>query len=549
MRATAWSLFAGCLCAALPAQMSGTYVIDAAGSGTSFRSFTEAVNALFVNGVSGACDMLVMPGTYTESVLIPPIAGASPQNRILFRAAQGPGTVSLAGGAGDTIAMVGVAFLRTQSLIFDGIDFTGASGHAISATTFCEDIEIRDCTFTGNHRSNAPGEWRHALIVSENSGSEVGWRVHHNRMQIPARTNRGTYGIYLSNGGGWDFSDNEVDLNGCDYGLWLINNNRRLDTVWNNLFYGSLATAGGTYANNVCVIRADISNYENDFVHNTFVVNIPGNGCCIATGGYGSGTQTVQNRIFGNIFQLTGAGAAIVTDATAPFLADGNLFWAPGGEIGRLGANNPGPTSLAAWQAASGRDAASVQADPLLINITTAPYDLRPTPNSPVAGVAVNTPTYVTTDHQNRLRDTTPDAGAYELSGFAVYGTGCAGTGGAVPAMGSSGTVALGSNNFAITLSNGLPNALAVLLGGGSRTQSTFGALPFALGGNCFLNASPDATNVVFTDPNGAAPAPLNIPNNPGLLGNSIFFQWAVLDPGSGSAYGIATTAGGALQL
>src|SRR5262245_35938019 len=120
----------------LPAQLSGTFVVDPGGNGA-FRTLSEAVNALFVNGINGDVTLAILPGTYTESVLVPPIPGSA-SFRITFHALVGPGTVLLSGSAGDTIALVGVAFRHNRGLVFDGLDFVGAPGHAISGTTFCE---------------------------------------------------------------------------------------------------------------------------------------------------------------------------------------------------------------------------------------------------------------------------------------------------------------------------------------------------------------------------------------------------------------------------
>jgi hypothetical protein len=529
--------------------MSGTYQVDPAGGPGTFPTITAAINSLFVNGIAGPVDLLIHPGTYTESVLVPPIAGTSAQNTVTLKSLQGPGTVQLNGAAGDTFALIGVAFANLRYLVFDGLDFAGAPGHAISATSFVEAIEIRDCTFAPGHRSTAPGEFRHALIVSENSGNEVGWHVHHNRLTIPNRTNRTAYGVYLSNGGGWNFHDNDIDLGGCDYGLWLINNNRRVDTIWNNLFYGSLANSGGTSANSTCAIRADISNYENDFAHNTFAVLIPNQGCCIASGGFGSGTSTVMNRVHGNVFLLLAGGTCLMTDTNGLVRADGNVYWAPAGEIGRVGSTGAGHTTIASWQAATSQEPNSLQADPLLLNPAGSPLDLHPAPNSPVRDAARNTPAVVVTDHDGRLRDAAPDCGAYELSGFALYGTGCAGTAGLVPALGSQGSVALGSTTFAVTLGQGAASSLALLFGGLSRTQSGPVSLPFALGGGCAVLASPDAVRTAFTDPAGATSAGLGIPNRASLVGTNVYFQWAVVDPAAPSTYGVTVSNAGALQL
>lgn len=545
-----FSLLAAVACtAALPAQLSGTYTIDPSGA-ANFRSFTEAVNAMFVAGINGPVDVAVLPGTYTESVLVPPIPGTD-QHRITFRAVVGAGTVQLNGAAGNTFALLGVAFAKNSSITWDGFDFVSAPGHAISGSTFCENMEIRNCTFGPNHRANATGEFRHALIVGESSGSDGGWHVHHNTFTVPNYTNRTTYGIYLQNGGGWDIHDNEWDLNGCTYGIYLINNNRTLDKIWNNLFYGSLYATTSTSFSSVAAVKLDVSNYDNDVVHNTFLVTIPTTGCLIATGGL-SGTSPATNRIHGNIMMLTGAGTCIVaSSSTVPIVSDGNVFWAPAGEVGRVGSNATTSVlyqNLAAWQSGAGVDTASVEADPLFLS-TGTPLNLRVAPGSPSTNLAVNTPVYVTTDFDGRLRDATPDAGAFESTSFAIFGSGCPGTGGLVPMIGSSGTVALGSTNFSVDLSNAAPNTLAILIGGVSRTMAGPIALPFDLGGGCFVRTSQEAAFTGVTTAQGTAFLPLPIPSNPQFVGTDFFLQWAVFDPNSASPFGVTTSDAGALQI
>lgn len=538
--------------ATLPAQMSGSYLVQPGGSAGTFQTFTEAVNAMFVGGISGPCEIFVAPGAYNESVLVPPITGASATNTITFRSLSGPGTVLLTGAAGDTFALVGVAFLHNRSITWDGIDFLGAPGHAISATTFVEDLEIRNCYFAAGHRSTAAGEYRHAVIVSENSGAEIGWRVHHNRITLSTHTNKTSYGIYLSNGGGWDIHHNAIDLNGGDHGLWLINNNNRLDRIFDNLFFGPLNPVSGAYANSVTGIRCDISNYNNEITHNTFAVILPTGGSCIATGGYGSGSTASQNYLYGNVFATIG-GTAICVGASGttaqPFESNGNVFYCPGGELGRIGANGTGATSIAAWQVLSGKDITSIETDPLLQAPFVTPPDLRPLPTSPVVGVAQNTPSYVTTDFAGRLRDAQPDAGAYESTSFVLYGQGCPGTGSLVPAMGGSGPVAQGSATFAFELAQAPPAAIAVLFGGESKLVWAGVPLPLDIGGGCSILASVDASLVFPTGPAGTVTAPFAIPSSPLLSGVDWFFQWAILDANGGSPFGITVSAGAVLQL
>ncbi|MEY4675300.1 MAG: hypothetical protein RL148_3084 [Planctomycetota bacterium] len=536
--------------AILPAQYSGTLQIVPAGGSGVFTTFTQAVNALFVSGVNGPVTVLVHPGTYNESVLVPPIPGASPTNTVTFKALLGRGTVQITGNGGDTFALVGVSFRRNSSVGFEDLDFVSGPGFAISGTTNVENVSVTGCSFGPEHRNNASGEFRHALIVSENSGTEAGWKLRNNRFTLPSYTNRTNYGIYLSNGGGWDISGNSFDLNGVTHALYLINQNRRLDRIWNNTFTGNLRQSTSTSASNQSVIKVDVSNYDNDIAFNSFLVNVPGAaGCCIAASGI-SGTNPALNRIRGNIFSMTGPGTCIVMSAaTNPLVSDNNIFWAPTGEVARQGASTPGFATLAAWQTAANVDLASQQVDPFYTNSTTAPFDLRPILISTAKDQGGAPLAFVVDDLAGRLRDPLPDCGAYEMSGFAYYGQGCAGTGSLVPAIGSSGLVAVGSTNFSVDLSNSPANTLAFLVGGNSRTTSGATTLPFDLGGGCSVLAAPVALVGRLTSATGTASVALSIPPNPALSGTDIFFQYLVTDAGSPSPYGITSSPGGALQL
>ena len=64
------------------AQLSGSYTIAPVGG--SYSSFNAAVSDLTTKGVSGAVTFNVAPGTYTESITIGPITGASSKNTISF---------------------------------------------------------------------------------------------------------------------------------------------------------------------------------------------------------------------------------------------------------------------------------------------------------------------------------------------------------------------------------------------------------------------------------------------------------------------------------
>lgn len=543
------SFAAATLATLLPAQMAGSYLIDPAGSAPTFTSIRAAINAAFVAGVSANVDFLISGGTYVESVLTPPITGASATVRVTLKPLSNANPVILQGNGGDTFALLGVAFQQNNGMSFERLTFDRAPGYALSGTTFCNGVEIRNCTINSEHRTTAAPVFRHSLIYSENSGNEVGWRLLNNVITFPGRTTATTYGIYLSNGGTWEIANNVFNLNGVENGLYLINQNRRLDKIYNNLFIGDLAMSTSTSMNAVSVIKADVSNYDNDIAHNTFLVSPRGAvGCCISSSGI-SGTSPAVNRMYGNVFAMTG-GCCIVSQTSItsnPFVSNGNLFWNPTGEVGRLGAAVAGFTTLAAWQTASLQDANSIQADPLFTS-TSAPINVKPLPPSPVRNAAANTPAYITTDFEGRLRDATPDIGAFELLSFATYGAGCPGTGSLVPVISSSGTLAYGSPLF-IDLANAAPLRPALMWMGLSRTMSGPTPLPFSLGGGCQILASPDAVRIAVTDNAGAAQLGTFVPNNPALFGLVVYCQWGVLDTGAPNPYGIVTTGGGALQL
>ncbi|MBK8499022.1 MAG: right-handed parallel beta-helix repeat-containing protein [Flavobacteriales bacterium] len=69
---------------AVQAQLNGSYTIDPGGGGN-YISFTQAVNALTTLGLNGPVVFNVASGTYTEQITIPDISGTSATNTITFR--------------------------------------------------------------------------------------------------------------------------------------------------------------------------------------------------------------------------------------------------------------------------------------------------------------------------------------------------------------------------------------------------------------------------------------------------------------------------------
>ncbi len=127
------------------------------------------------------------------------------------------------------------------------------------------------------------------------------------------------------------------------------------------------------------------------------------------------------------------------------------------------------------------------------------------------------------------------------------FGTGCSGTGGAVPTIATyGGSPAPGNVDFGISIARGRGGATALLF---------LGSLPDPVGLpvlGCTLHLAGVITAVPLPVGLGGPPGAagegfrllaLSVPPVPGLSGGQIHLQWAVLDPGSGNGTFSATSA------
>ncbi|HET6203296.1 MAG TPA: hypothetical protein VFI25_10895 [Planctomycetota bacterium] len=139
----------------------------------------------------------------------------------------------------------------------------------------------------------------------------------------------------------------------------------------------------------------------------------------------------------------------------------------------------------------------------------------------------------------------------HRAPGIAVYGGGCAGTGGFAPEIASTGgPAAVGNSSFGLAVNNGLAGAPALLfLGLGAFTPG----LPVGGGCSVYLNLSPFVLQIppVVTlsgsGPGGGSGTNVfGVPHMPSLLGFSFYFQWVVLDAGSGNGLFTLTSGLGA---
>ena len=131
--------------------------------------------------------------------------------------------------------------------------------------------------------------------------------------------------------------------------------------------------------------------------------------------------------------------------------------------------------------------------------------------------------------------------------GVTTFGVAC-GTGGQLPRIGATGSPRIGKD-YDINLSNVVPGLTAFLAIGFSNTTWMGVPLPFDLGvigmAGCDLSVSPDAVFTALTrevTPGlGAATVDNAIPNDPALLGSTVYAQWLVLSAPGSSTLGSTT--------
>ncbi len=132
--------------------LTGTHSIGAEGE---YSSFNEAVDALSLQGVSGAVTFLVAEGIYEEQVTIPPISDASAANSITFKAdPDNEGDVLLNYSASLPDSNWVVKLDTAQHVIFQGLKIQ-ALGNSYARVFHLEDdadhISIIDNEIIGNN--------------------------------------------------------------------------------------------------------------------------------------------------------------------------------------------------------------------------------------------------------------------------------------------------------------------------------------------------------------------------------------------------------------
>jgi PKD repeat protein len=357
------------------AQMSGTYTI---GSGGSYASISAAVAGLASNGINGPVTFNVTAGTFTESVSIPAITGASSTNTIVFQGA----------GRGKTFVQNNspvITFNSCSWVSFNGFNITNtASSYAVYASV-CSNCGVLNCdlkastscciycvydNFTYNWsmiNNHISGGYFGVYINSSAASSTYANGIYKNNRIV----NFGYYGMenYYANAN--QYINNVIDssANGYGYGLLSVfesgsvyNGNR---IIAPGMYYPALieyanfysATATFKVINNVFSNFLDYLYFYNWvgsnilIAHNTVYGNTNYYAMYMYNGNCGSDINLIDNIFYGGGNNPTVYIQVSGTSLPTPFgMMDGNAYVNPGG--GAPVYLNGTYSTLAAYQSA-----------------------------------------------------------------------------------------------------------------------------------------------------------------------------------------------------
>jgi len=430
--------------------LSGPYTI---GSGGDFPSFSSAVNALNVFGISGAVTFNVISGTYTEQITLNPIASASATNTIIFQSQSGDSTNVILQFAGNitnnfvvkldgtdyctfknmTLKSTGTTY-GTVVLLTDNSDWNTITNNKILSTNssganaagiYSYGAGGADNNHITNNNINVGGNYGIFMRGTSTTNLQDGTEIEGNIINY---TSYGIYGYYQN---AIEIKSNTLVFNGTNataYGLYLYYCDNATQITKNNINVATSNTNYGMYIRNCDGTSSQRGLIANNFVSQTTVNNAYGFYCnnsnyfniynnsinLMSTAGTNARglyiTGGSNYNFVNNIVTCPGGGRAMYISTTAALgTCDYNDLYTSGTYIGRWGWSNR--TSLTSWQSSSNKDAHSISVNP---NFTTN-YDLH------VNNFSMDdegTPlTLITTDIDGDLRDAvTPDIGADEFT-------------------------------------------------------------------------------------------------------------------------------------
>jgi hypothetical protein len=442
---------------------------------TNFISFADAISAMAC-GIAGPVvfDVVTGTGPYTEQVLIPSTVNANATNTVTINGNGNLLTVPANSTNLYTLGLNGADYFTFNDLIVEGTDPTNAlvchlwgnadnnsfnnctfqcstSATATTTSPFSVSGSPTSAAATGSSGSNnvltgctTIGGYYSLVFYGNSTAANVG-----NKAINCTAQDMYLYGIYALYQNGWEVSGCTVErvarsTVSTTYGIYastgvttaLIHDNKvrklfDLATTSTSscyaIYIGVDATSGNehqVYNNLVYDIKsngllAGIYAVGIDYIkiyHNTVSLDYTASTSTSACYGiYATGTLggiDIKNNLVSISRGGTGAKYCLYY-GTLP-TSDNNALWmaSTGGTTNAIGYNGTAYATLAAWIAGSGKDAASVSADPLYVNVALEDY----TPSSSNIN-NVGSPVGVANDINGLVRSATnPDPGAIEYN-------------------------------------------------------------------------------------------------------------------------------------
>jgi hypothetical protein len=435
-------------------QLSGTYTINPSGGGIpNFKSFSEAVDALKSQGVSGAVLINIFPGTYEVHTIIPQITGSSSTNTITFQSSTGDSTqVTFSYTFTSTstenyiIKLDGADYITFKSITFNASDGDAYYGTVFSITGGANNNKFLNNVFYGKSGYNPYGSLisssgtRDQNNVFENNLFSFGLNaialVGVNNTTLSAGTIiRNNVFKQQTNSSIWlQYQDaplikgNKIENpDANDYGIYLDQVDRGYQVLVNEIImtrpYGAiyinncdgLIGSNGLIANNMIMIIAE--DYETDYctgihLYNSSYLQVYHNSVLITSGTntrsnslyqYGGANIDIRNNILANFTQ---GYAYNVTDAVN--ISDYNNYYTTGNYLAKWKSINK--EDLEALISANAMDGHSVSANPVF----NSDNDLHTT-TFRLQNKGTNLTSIVSVDFDGEARSISPDIGADEF--------------------------------------------------------------------------------------------------------------------------------------
>ncbi|MEO0078340.1 MAG: right-handed parallel beta-helix repeat-containing protein, partial [candidate division WOR-3 bacterium] len=387
--------------------MSGVYTIKQAGGGD-FKNFQEAFGQLALRGFGGNVQFDAYDGNYFGMLNFNGIGNGA--NRLYVRAYPGQNVVVTAGSS------YGIYLYNNQRIRIEGITFTGYTSYGCYATSYYTNQNTTDsCAIVGNTFNGASGmylsycDWDTIANNTINATSSYGIYIYgysgapyslNNVISGNTITGWTSYGIMAYYQDSLKIIGNTIKSTGS-YGIYP-NYCNRTRIIGNIIDAGSIAIyeyAGSTTYGNQEVIANNLARGASYGLYTYYltgakIINNSFHGS-FAWYDYYSYTTTYPESVYNNIFRGMSYAWYKYYGDNVPTGMDYNCFYmgSVGGSI--IYHSTYGTLTLTGWRSASGRDANSLDADPLFVS-ELAPYDLHIQGSSPCKDTSYVFPPFTT---------------------------------------------------------------------------------------------------------------------------------------------------------